>query len=159
MGWVEWLLMIGLIVAGYIVMIVIGGLYPSRPIAMSTLRKELENVIGRTTFSQACIDQLTDIIVTGIAHDILLGKKRGSANSFLEEEAHALASRVYKIVMGDGRWAASEIKARLAQETPDPVWSTLAKHHPERFSLEHLERMQETNSQLRTSYEAISPST
>lgn len=151
MGWIGWLLtIVGLIVAGYTATIIAGGLYPSRPLAVSSLRKELTKAnISPSAFSPACLEELADNLVRYIDQEIQFGMKSGPVNSFIEETAQHYASMIEAIVCGDSLFSAAEIKEENAEERPNWLWSILAKHHPERFSLEHLEKMQNTNALLR----------
>jgi len=99
-----------------------------------------------TQISEPCIADLADFMVKTTEAEITLGMKKGPVNSHLEDDAKITAGHVEAIVMGERGWTAADIKEGVENETPDPVWSILAKHDPDHFSLEHLERTQAVNS-------------
>jgi hypothetical protein len=148
MSWIGWVsLFIGLIVIGYAAMITVGALYPSRLVMITVLKKELEKGnINQVAFSEPCIKELADFAVKSIERDIKTGLKKGPLNSYVEEEAVIFSRWIESIVMGDDPHSAAEIKEGVARGTPDLVWFILAKYDPDRFSLEHLQKMQATNS-------------
>jgi hypothetical protein len=120
------------------------------------LRKELKNAnIDTTAFSTPCIEEFANYIVRRIEFDKDVGLIKGPLNSFLEERARVIAGWIEGIVTGDDDYTAEKIKAGVANGTPDLVWSILAKHHPELFSLQHLEKMQLANELLRRHHEEL----
>jgi hypothetical protein len=148
MGWVA--LIVGMIVLGIIAFLVAGANVPSRPVMATFLKKELEKCeISGAAFPEACIAELADSAVKHIEFEIKLGTMKGAVNTLLEGEAAGVASIVRNIVVGEGLCTAEEIKAGVANETPNWVWEILVKHDPGRFSLDHLANTQATNALLR----------
>lgn len=145
MFWIA--VIVGLPILVWIAFIVAGGLYASRPLAVSSLKKELTRVnISPTGFSEACIKELADHIVTVIEFEIEVGTEKGPVNSFIEEHARGVAMLVYNIVTGEDGYTVEEIKGGVANETANWVWKILAKHDPQRFGLENLEMTQTINA-------------
>jgi hypothetical protein len=149
MGWVG--LIVGLIVLAYAGSLVGGWLLPSRSVATTMIRNELRR-LHLTQISEPCIAELADFMVKTIEFEISVGTKKGPVNSLLEDEAKSIGLWVDCIVMGDDSYSAAKISAGAANDTPDPVWAVLAKHQPEFFSLEHLDKTQVVNSLRRKMY-------
>jgi hypothetical protein len=146
--WIVWIaLIVAVPILIWIAFTVAGALYPSRPLAVSALKKELTKAdLSSTAFSEECLAELADSIVRVIKFQIDVGTKKGPLNSFIEDDARAIASIVYNLVMGDGDdYKAAALRAELANETPNFVWVILAKHDPHRLALDNLEKCQEAN--------------
>jgi hypothetical protein len=145
MLWIA--LIVGISALAWIAFTVAGGLYPSRPLAASSLKKELTRAnISPTGFSEECMKELASHIVTLIEFRIEMGLEKGPVNSFIEEHARAVATMVYDIVTGEEGYTVDEIREGVANETANWVWQILAKHDPKRFGLDNLEKTQAVNA-------------
>jgi hypothetical protein len=146
MIWIA--VVVGLAILAWVAFTVAGELYPSRPLAVSSLKRELTIAnISPTGFSEECIKELADRIVKLIEFEIEVGTRKGPVNSFIEEDARAVAMLVYNVVIGDDdHYSAGAIKEGVANETANWVWEILAKHDPHRFGLDNLEKTQTINA-------------
>jgi hypothetical protein len=138
-------------------MIAWGALWPSGSAMKSYIEIEFKKAgLDRTLFSDACIKELADeaVKLTEALAQFEKGVDR-LVNIHLEERASTIAHVVYWISVGRRDYTAKDIKAEVAKDAPNWVWQILAKHHPERYSLDRLELTQMHNAALR---EAISES-
>ena len=150
MGWIA--LIVGVVVLIPIAMIMLGALWPSRPAMTALIEIELKNAgLDRTAFSDECIKELADLAVRTTEFQAQFEKGANRlVNSHLEEKARTTANIVYWILVGSQpNYTAKDIRAAVAKGTEPIHWRILAKHDPNRYSLDRLELTQNHNAALR----------
>jgi hypothetical protein len=116
----------------------VGAFYPANLVAEK---------IFRQTLLGAGLDPAAYPISELAVRSVSLAKFKGGMQRewyrlHLYDAACGIAYAVVYITRGDSSWSAREIRRGIDSGTPDDTWEILAKHDPERFSLDALEQTQ-----------------
>jgi hypothetical protein len=135
------LIIVGFGVLGAVTPLLIGMFYPARSLAVMAIKRRLKaSSFGPHQFSEACLQELADMSIRDAK--IFGNLSRKGWRSELGQMADNTADIVGWIVLVEGDCSAEKIKSNASMG--GAVWQILAKHD-KRFSLDHLQFLQDNN--------------